>query len=263
MALAWTMDKIGPICRGVEDCAVILAAIQGPDGIDPTACPGVPFRWGPDAGGVGSLTVGLDQASLEALQADENGKALLPIYERALASLEGQGVRLQPIALPPRNPAYDALAWTIIGVEAAAAFADLAARGGLRELAQQGPNNWPNLLRVGAMVPASDYVQALRVRARLQRDMADALDGIDAYVSFPWYGQSLAYTNLTGHPTLITRCGMAGNGLPVSLEFVGNLYREDAALRIAFAFEQATPWHREWPFVDRLPETPPEPREET
>jgi aspartyl-tRNA(Asn)/glutamyl-tRNA(Gln) amidotransferase subunit A len=180
-----------------------------------------------------------------------------------LETLEGLGVRLQPLTLPARNPAYDALAGLTISVEGAAAFADLIARGGLRELVQQGPNNWPNLLRVGATVPASDYVQGLRVRAQLQRDMADALTGIDAYVSFPWHGQSLAYTNLAGQPTVITRCGMAGNGLPVSLEFVGNLYREDAALRLAHAFEQATPWHHEWPFVESLPETPPEPTNES
>jgi Asp-tRNA(Asn)/Glu-tRNA(Gln) amidotransferase A subunit family amidase len=258
MPLSWTMDKIGPICRGVEDCALILAAIQGPDGKDLSATTAVPFRWQPDSG-IGDLTVGLDQASLEAMQSDEKGKTLWPVYERALEDLAGLGVRLQPLALPPRNPAYDALAWTVICVEGAAAFADLAARGGLRELAQQGGNNWPNWLRVGATVPAADYIQALRIRAQLQRDMADTLEGIDVYVSFLSYIPSHAYTNLTGYPTVITRCGMTGNGLPVSLEFVGNLYREDAALHLAFAFEQATPWHREWPFTENLPETPPAP----
>jgi Asp-tRNA(Asn)/Glu-tRNA(Gln) amidotransferase A subunit family amidase len=255
MALSWTMDKIGPLCRGVEDCALVFAAIHGPDGRDLSVMD-VPFRWDAKEG-IAGLAVGLDQSSLKELQADEKGKTLWPVYERALEVLEGLGVRLQPIMLPPRNPAYDALAGTIIGVEGAAAFAELAARGGLRELAQQGPNNWPNLLRVGAMVPASDYVQALRIRAQLQRDMADSLEGIDAYLSFPWHGQSLAYTNLTGYPTVIARCGMDGDGLPVSLEFVGNLYREDTALRLAYAFEQATPWHREWPFTENLPEVPP------
>ncbi len=101
-------------------------------------------------------------------------------------------------------------------------------------------------------MPAVDYLRALRVRAQLQRDMAAALQDVDLYVTVPFQGPTLAYTNLTGHPTLVTRCGML-DGLPQSIEFVGALYREDAILRVAHAFERATPWHREHPDTEKIP----------
>ena len=86
----------------------------------------------------------------------------------------------------------------------------------------------------------------MRVRRQLQEEMAKSLAGIDCFVTIPFLSQNLVYTNLTGHPTLVTRCGMQ-NGLPVMIEFAGQLYREDAILRVGYAFEQATEWHKEWP----------------
>ena len=91
----------------------------------------------------------------------------------------------------------------------------------------------------------------------IQRVMAAALKDVDVYVTVPLTGPSISYTNLCGQPTVITRAGQTKDGLPISIKFTGNLYREDAALRLAYAYEQATPWHRHWPDVTRLPETPP------
>ena len=83
--------------------------------------------------------------------------------------------------------------------------------------------------------------------------MHEALKDVDCYVTFPYAGPTVAYTNLTGHPSLVTRCGMH-EGLPLSIEFVGNLYREDAILRLGVAFEQATEWHKQWPDTTKIPE---------
>lgn len=251
MALAWSMDKIGPMCRGVEDCALVLAAICGPDGRDPTAAD-LPFRWDPDALPLRSLRVGLDAASFEAVL----DPAVRRVYDEALGVLRSLGLALEPIHLPASDPLYLGLPGIVIDVEGAAAFERLKAAGGLRELARQTDGAWPNVFRTASTVPATEYLQAQRLRARLQREMARALEGFDLYVTAPRVGPSLVYTNLTGHPTLVTRCGMA-NGLPVMIEFTGGLYREEAILRVALAFERATDHHTRWPDVDRLPPVPP------
>ena len=257
MPLSWTMDKIGPICRGVEDCALVLAAIHGADGLDGTAVDGIPFRWEPNSP-LSDLRVGIDTASVEALHKGKNNADRIRAWDDAIAILHTLGVTPKPLALPAMNDAYGALAGLTIGVEGAASFAPLTASGGLANLVQQDDWNWPNSFRTANHVPASDYIQAMRVRAHLQRAMADALKDIDVYVTVPLTGPSIYWTNLCGQPTVITRAGKTTDGLPLSIEFTAPLYREDAALRLAYAFEQATDWHRQWPDVARLPETPPE-----
>jgi hypothetical protein len=122
------------------------------------------------------------------------------------------GVTPVPVRLPPWNPAYDAVVGTLIDVEGAASFARLTASGGLDQLAQQEEWNWPNVFRSAALVSAVDYVQALRVRTHLQRAMAESLRDVDVYVTVPFRGPSLVYTNLAGHPTVVTRCGRSDEG---------------------------------------------------
>ncbi len=262
MPLSWTMDKIGPMARGVEDCALILNAIHGADGHDITAID-APFRWNP-ALPLKKLRVGVDQSAFDdmhkaATQADARTRAKerAAIYQNALDTIKGMGVTLVPITLPPHADLYSPIAGITIDVEGAAAFATLTASGQLDTLAQQDDWNWPNTFRAGSTIPASDYLQAMRLRSKLQHEMADALKDVDCFVTVPFHGPTLVYTNLTGHPTLVTRCGML-QGVPQSIEFVGNLYEEAAILRLGLAYEQATTWHKQWPDVDKLPVTPPE-----
>ena len=101
---------------------------------------------------------------------------------------------------------------------------------------------------------AADYIAALRARRQLQVEMAAVFQNIDCYVTVPFAGPSLVYTNLTGHPTIVTRCGLI-EGVPQSIEFVGGLYRESAILRLAFAYEQATAWHQQWPDMTKVSAT--------
>ncbi len=247
MALSWTMDKVGPICRGVEDCALIFAALHGPDGIDDSLIENVPFVWKPTSP-LSALRVGVDERAFT-----KEGAA----QKEVLAVLEKLGVTAKPISLPPYKPEYGALTGLTIDVEGAAAFAELTEQGGLPELVQQGENSWPNTFRTASLVSAVDYLQAQRLRRYLQLEMAKALQGIDVYVTPAGSGPSILYTNLTGHPTLSTRCGMSESGRPISVEFTGNLFREDAILRLAHAYERATPWHSRWPDTEKLPEAPP------
>jgi Asp-tRNA(Asn)/Glu-tRNA(Gln) amidotransferase A subunit family amidase len=251
MTLVWTMDKIGPMCRGVEDCAMVLNAIHGPDGQDLTTAD-VPFTWNPTSK-LSDLRVGIDSAAFAAIERNEARKK---VYTGARETLEKLGITLRPVTLPPSNPAYGALTTIIIDVESSAAFAKLTASGKLDQLVRQTEGSWPNTFRIGSTIPAVDYLHAMRVRAKLQREMAEALKDVDLYVTIPFLTPSLQYTNLTGNPTLATRCGMV-DGTPQTIEFTGNLYREDAILRVGHAFEQATEHHKVWPDPEKLPTTPP------
>jgi Asp-tRNA(Asn)/Glu-tRNA(Gln) amidotransferase A subunit family amidase len=96
------------------------------------------------------------------------------------------------------------------------------------------------------MIPAADYLRAQQLRTRLQVEMAAAMQGVDVFVTLPFVGPQSAYTNLTGHPSLVTRCGLVDER-PKMIEFIGQLYREDQLLQLAHAFERATKVHDRWP----------------
>ncbi len=239
MALSWTMDKIGPMARSVEDCALVLNAIAGPDGSDMTVRP-VPFSWEPSKGLTG-LRIGVDEAGFAA----QKGDAAKSAYDQSLSALRKAGAVLKPIKLPRLTGGYAELT-NVIDVEGAASFASLIASGKLAELAQQGANNWPNIFRVGTTVACVDYIAMMQLRAQLQREMAEAMADFDCYVTPPY--STLVLTNLTGHPTLITRAGMDGT-TPIMIEFTGQLYREDAILRVGHVYEKAMGVSHVWPIL--------------
>jgi Asp-tRNA(Asn)/Glu-tRNA(Gln) amidotransferase A subunit family amidase len=239
MALSWTLDKIGPMARGVEDCALVFAAIHGPDGRDRVA--DAPFQWNPRSA-LSEIRVGFDAAAFESLKNDAGRQA---IYAAVLETLRGMGIKPRPVTLPPERPEYDSL-WQILFTEAGASFQQLTLSGRAALLEGQGEGNWPNSFRVGSTVPAVDYLQIMRVRRQLQQAVAEALRDVDVYVTVPFTGPTLFYTNFTGYPSVVTRCGMR-DGKPQSVEFIGGLYREAAALRVAHAYEQATQWRHQWP----------------
>jgi Asp-tRNA(Asn)/Glu-tRNA(Gln) amidotransferase A subunit family amidase len=250
MPLARTMDKLGPITRGVEDTALVLAAIHGADGLDPTAAADVPFRWDPMLD-VKTLRVAYEPRAFDFEQDFyKKNPNLRELYEPAFERLRDLVGELRPIQLPPAEP-YTGLAGLVIACESAASFTELLTSGRVRELKQQGRGSWPNAFRVGSTIPASDYLRAQQVRTQLQRAMAEAMRDVDAYVTIPYVGPTVAFTNLTGHPSLVTRAGMLDER-PRSIEFVGNLYREDAICALGHAFERAT-GAPAWPETDKIP----------
>jgi Asp-tRNA(Asn)/Glu-tRNA(Gln) amidotransferase A subunit family amidase len=240
MGLSWTMDKIGPICRGVEDCAAALHGMYGPDGRDLTVGD-VPFSWEPrkpiSAMRIGYLKGEFDQ------QTDVERKT---IYQQALDALKAAGANLQPIELPK----FSVTALRIILVaEAATAFDDITRDGRVNQLSGQEPNDWPNTFRSSRFIPAVEYIRAQRARRLLMQQMEDLMSKWDAFVSPAPGSQSLLITNLTGHPAVCVPCGFP-KGLPQSIMFTGGLYDEGAPLRVALAYEQATQWHTMHPKLD-------------
>jgi len=230
MALAWSMDKIGPIARSVEDCALILGAIHGSDGLDPTAVDR-PFHW-PATRDVRALRVGYVEGNK-------------PIDERPeLQILREAGVQLTPIELPDRRLAGRVL--MILGTEAAAAFDELTRQG-----ITEGLNSWPRTFRQGQFTPAVEYLRANRIRTLLMREMEELFKHVDAYVG----GGDLSLTNLTGHPTVVVPNGFRPVGefhMPSALTFTGKLYGETELLALAHAYQQATDFHLKRPPMDKL-----------
>jgi Asp-tRNA(Asn)/Glu-tRNA(Gln) amidotransferase A subunit family amidase len=236
MALSWSMDKIGPMCRSAEDCALVFAAIQGADGNDLAAAER-PFAWNPQVR-LPDLRIGYLE---RAFDEDYSGK------EHDLATLEtlrSLGANLVPIELP--DYPIEALSF-ILSVEAAAAFDELT-RGDRDELlVRQGADAWPNVLRAARLIPAVEYVQANRARTLLMGAMDGLMREVDLYVA-PTYGaNNLLLTNLTGHPMVSLPNGFGEAGSPTSITLTGRLDGEATLLAVAKLYQDATDFHRRRP----------------
>jgi len=239
MALSWSMDKLGPISRTVEDCALVLDAIYGPDGKDRTVAKAA-FNWNADLDWK-KLRVGYLKADFERKpgapeevatkeeppatpeeqkKRDEAKKAregfrIRAEYDRryndaALAKLQQMGVKMVPVEMP-KFP-YDAMI-AMLTAEAAAAFDELTRSGRDKLLTAQGPDDWPNTFRSARFIPAVEYIQAARARRMAMDAVAKVFEDFDVIVA-PTNSQQLAITNLTGHPAVILPNGFRGDDAP-------------------------------------------------
>ncbi len=233
MPLAWSMDKIGPIARSVEDCALVFAAMHGADGLDATAIDR-PFHWPPKR----------DIRTLKVGYFDEDVR---PESRPEILVLSDLGVKLVPISLPDEIPA-SALT-TILNVEAAASFDELTRQG-----ISDGIGRWADVFPQAQFTPAVEYLRANRVRTLLMRKMEEMMEGVDAYLD----GDDLVITNLTGHPTVVLPNGLVERDdalVPTSITFTGRLFGESDLLALAHAYQQATGHHlRRPPMQDLRPQ---------
>ncbi len=224
MALSWTMDKLGPMARSVEDCALVFGAIHGADPADPTSV-SRPFEW-PGKKPIKEIRVGVFNET----------------PQEVLKTLDGLGVKLVPMTLP--NEAYaSTISNVILDCECAAAFDEIT-RAGVGEEGH-GPF-WANTFRSYRFVSAVDYIKANRLRTKLMQAMAKAMEEVDVYVG----GNDLVLTNLTGHPTVCMPNGFTKLGdakVPTAITFTGKLYGETELLTLAKAYQDATGYHTERP----------------
>lgn len=239
MALAWTMDKLGPMCRGVEDCAAVFSAIHGPDGRDRSVVD-APFNWpaAPDAKG---LRIGYIKPEFDAI-ASSCDRA---VYQEAFCRFEELGLRVEPVTLPACPHGAVSM---MLCVEAAAAFDSATRAGELDAMIDADKSSWPTVFRSFRMVPAVEYLRAQQVRSLMIRDMEELMGNWDVLLAPGRAGASLATTNLTGHPALTLKCGFA-DGMPLGLTLIGNLYDEATVLAAGLAYEQATEWHNRHPHI--------------
>ena len=290
MALSWSMDKLGPICRSVEDCALVLSATYGADGKD-RAVKNAAFNWDAELDWrklrVGYLESDFEHAAQQQEDAQkeepaateeekkkreerrkrreafrERAKYDARFSEAALAKLREMGVALIPVEMP-KFP-YDPMV-AMLTAEAAAAFDELTRSGRDKLLTAQSADDWPNTFRTARFIPAVEYIQASRARRLAMDAVAKVFATVDVIVA-PTGSEQLVITNLTGHPALILPNGFRGDdapkppaedngeddniggpGTPVSLTFLGNLYREAELLAFARAYQEATGFHRKHP----------------
>ena len=218
MTLAWSMDKVGPMCRTIEDCAIVFNAIHGADEKDPSTVT-APFQFGRSID-LAKLSIGYLPGTNEAF----------------LNQLKELGAQPKELAKPPSSRGVS----KILSVEGAAAFDEFIAK----DLDKEMVHEWrASEFRTARSITAVEYLNNQRRRLALMRQMDNYMNGIDAYVS---PSGDVALTNLTGHPAAIVPYTFAG-GQPRCMTLIGSLYSDDVLLSIAHRYQAATDWHRKHP----------------
>ncbi len=235
------MDKIGPICRSVEDCALVFDAIHGPDGLDPTLRE-APFVWDAEVP-LRDLRIGYLKSGFDEEPEEERAREWRRLDREVLDVLRSLGAEPVPFELPDGLP-VGALR-IILNAECAAAFDELTRSG--RDALMDERSRWPEIFREARFIPAVEYIQANRIRSLVMAALDEAMRGIDVFVTPSYAGNVLLTTNLTGHPAVVLPNGYTADGTPVSISFIGNLWGEAEALAVAKAYQDATDFHRRQP----------------
>jgi len=238
MSLSWTMDKVGPICRTAADCALVLAAIYGPDGYDRTVVD-VPFM--PDVNrDLSALKVAYLKGAFTQDSSDIGSND-----DAALITLRDLGLQMDSVALPDNFPwrTFD----IILRSEAGAFFDELVRSGEIDDMVEQDYGSRANSLRQSRFIPAVEYLQANRQRRRLIEAMHELISKYDLLITPSRGSRQLYITNLTGHPALSLPTGFDDDGHPTSLTLLGNLYDEAVLVEVARAFQQKTDYEAQMP----------------
>jgi aspartyl-tRNA(Asn)/glutamyl-tRNA(Gln) amidotransferase subunit A len=261
MALSWTLDKIGPMCRSVEDCALVLQAMAGGDAKDPGSA-GKSFYYTPQfARPVKEMRIGYAPVDWSEWPEPE----ARPAFEKALEDVKSIGAQMVDVKLP--DFPYAATIGTIISAEGSAVFETLIESGRVNELADQRQIAG---LKAGLETPAKDYLKALRIRRRMHEELRKLFADVDLLVTPGRLGPATRITepldrpparelpkdpgltlltaasNLAGFPALCMPCGFAG-ALPVALQFVGLPLAENKLIAAGKEYQARTDWHRRRP----------------
>src|SRR5580704_1711325 len=262
MALSWTMDKVGPMCRSAEDCGLVLETIAGSDSNDPGSAD-KSFYYTPQyARQMSDLRVGFSTSDMG--WADD---AARPAFQAAMQVIRETGVQLVEVGLP--DLPYGTLADVIIGAEEASVFEPLITSGQVNDLADASQAAG---LRANLAIPATEYLKAMRIRSLLKQKFRELFADIDVLIAPARYGTAPKITepldgpdampsplpaspgmrrliqagNLAGIPALSIPCGFAGN-LPVALQLAGPAFTENTLLALGREFQNRTDWHKRRP----------------
>jgi aspartyl-tRNA(Asn)/glutamyl-tRNA(Gln) amidotransferase subunit A len=270
MALSWTLDKLGPMCRTADDCGLVLAAIAGYDRLDPTSARRTFTYTDLAARGRGKrFRIGVIKHSTAVVQPEVKAN-----FEASLKVL-GEFCDIDEAVAFPDLP-YGPVVSLIVNAEGASAFRDLISTGAATRLRAVN-DRWGGY--AGSMVLAVDYLNAMRVRGRVKRELDALYAKYDALVA-PSRG-SVAYPlgvdfdkaypelsarpaapssappvsvpavipagNIAGQPAISVPNGFGANHLPTGIQFTGRAWSEAKLLAIAYAYQQATDWHKQRP----------------
>ncbi|MEO0571162.1 MAG: amidase [Bacteroidota bacterium] len=231
MSLSWSMDKVGPMCRNAEDCAIVFSIIQGKDVKDKTTS-SIPFSFDPKID-IKTLKVAYLKDDME--RDTTKGKDNLL---RAMATFKKMGIEPTPVDLPTDVP-YDGFD-IILRSESGAFFDELVRSGRVNLMVEQHKKSRANSLRQSRFIPAVEYLQANRHRQLLIEKMHEIMKGYDVLISPSFGNKQLLITNLTGHPVITIPTGLDNEKHPTSLTLVGNLYDEGKILMLAKCFQEVT-----------------------
>lgn len=261
MALSWTMDKIGPMCRSAEDCGTVLQVISGADSKDPTSRGG--FYYAPQfARKMQDIRVGYAPVDVE----EWADPACRPDFQKAMGTIRSLGVQMKEVALP--DLPYSAMTGTIISAEGASIFESLITSGKVDELAD---HRQAAGLKAALEIPAKDYLKAMRVRNLVKDAFRQMFVDIDVLVTPTRFSPASKISdpldatrrtppqkiglsglipagNLAGLPALSLPCGFANN-LPIAISLVGRAYSENNLLALGREFQNRTDWHKRRPPV--------------
>ena len=238
MALCWSSDKVGPICRSAEDAAIVFTYIHGGDSIDASSRT-MPFNYTGKVD-LSKLRIAYTRNYIDSLPESSPEKQTLTILRKL-------GAKITPIVFPDDLRGNDILS-LIIGVESAAAFDKLTRTSQDDQMVQQNKDRWPNTFRTARFVPAVEYVNACRMRTAIMQKVDPMLAEYDIIIAPPETGDQLAITNLTGHPSVTLPVGYRADSSPGSISFIGGrLYSEALLLAFAKAFQDATPYNKQHP----------------
>ena len=249
MTLCWSLDKIGPMTRGVEDAMLVLQALTGPDSGDVSSVPS--YLDFDSAAPVNGLRVGYFPAWMKENPSTDVDRAALEMVRKT-------GMTTMEVSLP--DWPYGSL-MPVLFSEAAAAFEELTLSGGLSTLKVQVPDAWPNLFRQARFLSAVDFVQADRFRRRVAEEMARVFSQVDLLLVPSLRDEMLTLSNFTGHPSLTLRAGFVhvsearsdwapdpanplprfspARRVPHGVTLIGRLFDEGTVARAGMALERA------------------------
>jgi Asp-tRNA(Asn)/Glu-tRNA(Gln) amidotransferase A subunit family amidase len=237
MALAWTSDKIGPICRSAEDAAIVYYYIHGADKIDASSIQSA-FNY-TGSTDIKKLRIAYAKNYIDTLPANSPEK-------QTLITLKEMGAQLIPFVFPDSLHGDEILSLIVV-VEGAAAFDPLTRSSQDDEMVQQNKDRWPNTFRSSRFVPAVEYINACRMRYQIMKKMDPVIDSYDIIIVPPETGDQLAITNLTGNPSVTLPNGFLPDGMPASITFIGKHFGEATLLAFAKAYQQQTGFHLKHP----------------
>lgn len=233
MALSWSMDKVGPICRSAEDCAIVFNIIRGEDGIDQTVFDRS-FTYDANSS-IDNLRIGyFENAFKERRARRSNSDEVLKVFRR-------MGIKPGPVNIEFQGSPVESMN-IILTAEASAAFDELTRYDLDTLLSAQQRWSWPNTFRSGRFIPAVEYIQANRHRSVLMAQMEELMKDYDVIITPSYGGNQLLITNLTGHPCVVVPNGFDDRGSPTSISFIGGLNGEEAILKVAAKYQELTGW---------------------
>lgn len=249
MALSWSMDKLGPITRSVEDAAIVFNTIQGTDGKDLSTIAAA-FNYDGSVKSLKGYKIGYLKADFDrAYYGSGANKRMNPNHatdSATLVKLKELGAELLPIDYPQMP--VGAMTF-ILDAEAGAAFQELVLSHKDDLLVQQHKNAWPNIFRASQFISAAEYIQANRARTLLIQAWYEKLKGLDLYIT-PSSSTNLTMTNLTGNPCVVLPNGFNQGGRPMSITFMGQLFGEGKMLQAAKIYQEATDFHKKHPSLN-------------